>query len=253
MSASSPPTILLGPRSLIYVGPLGRGLPHTHAANVALVALDRPMLIREPEGDWVEHFSALIPAGTRHELDPQQGRCAVIYSDVHSPCWQAMQPLQSAQASLPHIDALKGALTAVAESQAWTSALEQGLDRTLRNTLGPTPDTQSRLQAALSEHLQHCQDLRLEDLAARMNLSTSRVQHLFLRELGVGFKRVQHWARFRIAVQAVGQLGTLTDAALEGGFSDSSHFSTAFRSMFGISARDAGIIQGGFRLWTTPW
>ena len=253
MSSPTPPTVLLGPRSLIYVGPLGRGLPHTHAANVALVALDRPLLLRLSGGDWMDHGSALIPAGTRHELDPQQARCAVMYADIHAPCWQAMQPGQNPLSELPLDAALRSCLIEVAESATWTPELEHQLGTRLMASLGTPSTARSRLQIALEDYLQQSPDLTLDGLAARMQLSTSRVQHLFLKELGVSYKRVQHWVRFRGAIQAMGQWGTLTDAALEGGFSDSSHFSNAFRSMFGVSARGAGILQGSFRLWTTPW
>ncbi|WP_421717296.1 helix-turn-helix domain-containing protein [Algiphilus sp.] len=253
MPSPTPPTVLLGPRSLIYVGPLGRGLPHTHAANVALVALDRPLLLRLSGGGWIEHGSALIPAGTRHELDPQQARFAVVYADIHAPCWQAMQPGQNLLSELPHSTALRNCLIEVAESAAWIPALEHQLATSLMASLGTPSTARSRLQIALDDYLQPSADLTLDGLAAHMQLSTRRVQHLFLKELGVSYKRVQHWVRFRGAIQAMGQWGTLTDAALEGGFSDSSHFSNAFRSMFGVSARGAGILQGSFRLWTTPW
>jgi AraC-like DNA-binding protein len=221
-----------------------------------LVSLERPFLLRLSTDDaWTEQESAMIPAGTAHELDPQQGWCAVIYSEIYAPCWELMQPApgQSPLEALNAVRGLKDALLRLVQSSTADTDVINELGQALRGSLGPEPHSFNRMQLALRKQLREQDDLNLTALATAMQLSPSRVQHLFLKELGVSYKRLQHWVRFRAAMRKLGNMGSLTDAALEGGFSDSSHFSNAFKAMFGLSARDAGLARGGFRLWHCPW
>lgn len=256
MPSPAPPIILLGPNSQIFIGPLGRGKTHTHAANVALVALEKPFLLRmKPGQEWKAHESTLISAGTPHELDPQKGWCAVIYSDIYAPRWQAMQPApgQSPPAHLNASDELKSSLNRLVQAEALNTELINELGHVLEKSLGTTPQQFNRMQLALRDQVREHDDLDLNDLASAMHLSPSRVQHLLLNDLGVSYKRLQHWVRFRGATRKLEAMSTLTEVALESGFSDSSHFSNAFKAMFGVSAREAGISHGAPRFWQTPW
>ncbi|CAN0605694.1 unnamed protein product [Ectocarpus sp. 12 AP-2014] len=73
MPSETSPILLVGANSQIFIGPLGRGRRHSHGANVALVALEKPLMLRTgADQHWSEYESTLIPAGTAHELDPQQ-------------------------------------------------------------------------------------------------------------------------------------------------------------------------------------
>ncbi|WP_353237136.1 helix-turn-helix domain-containing protein [Limnohabitans sp.] len=46
------------------------------------------------------------------------------------------------------------------------------------------------------------------------------------------------WRRMAIVMRAVAQGQSLTTAAIESGFSSSAHLSSAFKSMFGLSASE---------------
>ena len=68
-----------------------------------------------------------------------------------------------------------------------------------------------------------------------MGLSASRFNHLFAQEVGVSFRSYRVWAQVRRAMTGLGPRLNLTEAALEGAFSDSSHFSRTFRQTFGMT------------------
>ena len=51
----------------------------------------------------------------------------------------------------------------------------------------------------------------------------------------MSFRSYRVWSLVRAALGAVGSNPTLTQAALEGGFVDSSHFSHMFRNTFGMT------------------
>ncbi|AJW42362.1 Transcriptional regulator, AraC [Rhodococcus sp. B7740] len=81
------------------------------------------------------------------------------------------------------------------------------------------------------------------DLAAAVNLSTSRFLHLFAAETGTSFRRYRLWARMLHVGAAVAAGDDLTRASIEAGFASPSHFSTAFNAMFGLSA--VALLGGG--------
>eukprot|EP01034_Spumella_vulgaris_P044498 gene44498-55352_t len=72
-------------------------------------------------------------------------------------------------------------------------------------------------------------------VAAAVNLSASRFNHLFRQEAGVSFRSYRVWAQVRSALAGLATSPRLTDAALEGAFVDSSHFSRTFRQTFGMT------------------
>jgi AraC-like DNA-binding protein len=76
----------------------------------------------------------------------------------------------------------------------------------------------------------------LADAAAHVGLSTGRARHLFVEETGLPFRTYLLWRRLMRAAEIFSAGSSLTDAAHNAGFSDSSHLSRTFRRMFGIAA-----------------
>jgi AraC-like DNA-binding protein len=76
----------------------------------------------------------------------------------------------------------------------------------------------------------------LADAAAHVGLSMGRARHLFVEETGLPFRTYLLWRRLMRAAERFSAGSSLTDAAHDAGFSDSSHLSRTFRRMFGISA-----------------
>lgn len=72
-------------------------------------------------------------------------------------------------------------------------------------------------------------------LAQRLRLSESRLRHAFRNDAGISFRRFRLWARMGSGLTLVSQGATLTRAAHEAGFSSSAHFSSAYRTLFGIN------------------
>jgi AraC-like DNA-binding protein len=76
----------------------------------------------------------------------------------------------------------------------------------------------------------------LADAAAHVGLSAGRARHLFVEETGLPFRTYLLWRRLMRAAELFSSGSSLTDAAHDAGFSDSSHLSRTFRRMFGIAA-----------------
>ncbi|HEY4183444.1 MAG TPA: AraC family transcriptional regulator [Polyangia bacterium] len=82
----------------------------------------------------------------------------------------------------------------------------------------------------------------LADAAAHVGLSTGRARHLFVQETGLPFRTYLLWRRLIRAAELFSAGSSLTDAAQDAGFSDSSHLSRTFRRMFGITADSLSLI-----------
>jgi len=95
-----------------------------------------------------------------------------------------------------------------------------------------TADAIALIDARLSE------TLRLKDIADCMGLTPERARHLFAQDTGVPFSQFLLWKRLKRVIEYTVRDGrSLTDAAIESGFTDQSHFCRIFKRMFGISAR----------------
>lgn len=80
--------------------------------------------------------------------------------------------------------------------------------------------------------------LSLPLVAQHINLSSSRARHLFAEQTGLPFKTYVLWLRLERAVELYAAGSSLTEAAHEAGFADSSHFSRTFRRTFGVAAAE---------------
>ncbi len=74
----------------------------------------------------------------------------------------------------------------------------------------------------------------LADLGRELNISPSRLRHLFVDEVGLPFRTYVLWQRLhRVFDQRPGE--TLTEAALAAGFADAAHMTRTFRRMLGMA------------------
>ena len=109
----------------------------------------------------------------------------------------------------------------------------QSTVETTAKAIGSTNPMVDEIARLMKEDLTH--SYSMTELAEYVNLSPTRLVHLFKEEVGVPIRRFRQWHRMRVVAALIAKGDTLTDAALGAGFADSSHFSRAFRNMFGIT------------------
>ena len=95
----------------------------------------------------------------------------------------------------------------------------------------------SRIISAL-EYIQNNlnDNLRCGDAAKAAGLSESRFSHLFKEQTGMTFAAYLVFRRLMCGYASIIKGTSITDAALDAGFSGSSHFADVNRRVFGISA-----------------
>jgi len=80
---------------------------------------------------------------------------------------------------------------------------------------------------------------RADEVANKLALSESRFLHLFSEQMGIAWRPYLLWRRTICAIGAITKGQSATEAAHIAGFSDSAHLSRTFRSLFGMSIREA--------------
>lgn len=231
--AERPRIILAGARA-IYIGPGLALSPHRNAVATLAVALAAPFEIAwplSPDRATEIRMTALIPPNTLHHL-VAAGPMMFVYLDALVDDRGAIEVSISARPEAPaHISA---ACADIAKSHAASEVVPLllaalGLD--VHSGDMPSPGIATALRAIDDRP----NDFGSAKIAAKLaGMSESHFHRAIRRATGVPFRRYRLWRRLAIAATALKDGATLTDAAMEGGFASSAHFSTTFRRMFGI-------------------
>ena len=121
-----------------------------------------------------------------------------------------------------------------------------GIKATYDRTTLANGITDKRIETLLA-NLDHCLPgdcqkpigWRANEVANQLSLSESRFLHLFREQMGIAWRPYLLWRRTICAIGAITKGKSATEAAHIAGFSDSAHLSRTFRSLFGISIREA--------------
>lgn len=239
------PTVWLWSGHAVYVGPSLRLDAHSGSVDCFALGLDAPFALRS--GDAVERRarSALIPARTSHQVIAGDGRMMFFYVDP------------SAAGSRNLLDQMMDRTTTIAFDHRDESALiaacqdaamvdPEILRRSLLGSAEAGP-IDERIRAAMRILRSRPGDqLSATEIAAAVKLSPSRFLHLFSVHAGTSFRRYRLWAKMCHAAGALSDGADLTTASSGAGFASPSHFSDAFRTMFGLSA--TALLSGQTRI-----
>ena len=124
---------------------------------------------------------------------------------------------------------------------AWNNGNPEGIEALRQHFLGVVePDLiDERIRTAMAiVRSRPDEQVGAAEVAAAVQLSTSRFLHLFTAHAGTSFRRYRLWVKMCRTAGALGEGADLSTAAVAGGFASSSHFSDAFRAMFGLTATE---------------
>lgn len=227
----------------LYVGELAATGWHRHAAVALLVGLSGRFALDLGRGRLEHCRSALVDVGVEHVFDPRGEQVALVYLEPDAPEVRGWRPLLAREG---------GVLFDVALPVGARSAMEgrlRAFDSPQLMKL-PADPAAAALDPRVARSLQALrrvgdQPWARAGLAQAAGLSPSRFNHLFREEVGVSFRSYRIWCQVRAAMTGVGPLMSMTDAALQGAFADSSHFSRTFRATFGMTP--TSVLQGVVR------
>lgn len=225
----------------------GHSLPHAHHGIQVSFALDGPaarLLLRSgANGAWSEFSAAIVMPNRRHEFDGLGGCVAQLFIEPETTQGRTLLDRYAAAdiTALPpeKAEAAATALGACLRERRDDQALIAAGQRVVEALAGPLPVRpvgNPRIAAAIDFMSRRMRSaISLQDVAAAVHLSPSRLRHLFVQETGTTFRGYVLWLRINRAVAAMMEGRSWTDAAHETGFSDSAHLSRTFRRMFGFN------------------
>ncbi len=238
---TSPSLLYLWDKRTIYLGPLSEPVQLSVGAATLVISLGDPISFTTKEmNQEVLCRSLLLPAGMSANIDTQKTMVANISLDALGGDFYALSKrMQHSQGKAAYgmadeekyIHEFKKLKTERKDSQ---QAYE--LTDTLLNCDEGNYNIDSRVVKVV-EYIKETVDdnLSVEDLASRVNLSVPRLIQLFKQQTGVPMRRYRLWHRLFVTAVKMGQGQSLTQAALSAGFTDSSHFSHTFRDMIGMT------------------
>jgi len=93
-------------------------------------------------------------------------------------------------------------------------------------------------------------NLSIESLAETVELSVPRLTQLFRIQTGLAIRRYRLWHRLFRSLADLTVNGSLTNSAINAGFSDASHFNRTFKIMFGMTPTHLLMQSNGFKIFT---
>lgn len=223
-----------------FKGMAGDNKAHAHRA-IQIVLSHSPQRVWTSAG-WTKGHGILIGSNVFHQLAPSCQPISLIYFEPDSDAGQLMLAEREDSISTLSVDLVRIALELLDAGKAesidsahFASAIfcanqaraHRRNDDLIRKVIVELP-------APLPE------PITVSHLAKRAGLSVSRFQHRFRAHVGMAVRPYLRWRRMLLASSLVLQGSSITDAALEAGFSDAAHFSNTLRRHFGISPRTLG-------------
>src|SRR5690606_35080642 len=191
-----------------------------------------------------------VNADLRHSL-AARGAAIVLFIEPESRAGEIIRArffgardfvVMETSALTREIDAFRTALDGDTTRQRLV-ALGQALLVSLEGKSAKPAETDARILKVVEAVTSQLDgQMKIEDAGRGINLSASRLRHLFAEEIGLPFKTYVLWRRMMRAVELMAEGASATDAAHGAGFADSAHFARTFKRTFGMSSTTLKVV-----------
>ena len=213
-----------------YVNPA----EHRHMAAHILFSLSGSLSVTSAGTEYRCH-GVMIPSGVPHQVDTNGSNALVFLYDCTTDTARQIRTIQGIpETTCRQIIAAYSALTAQPDDYL---LFEQFLLEQCGITGSVCGMTDPRIRSAMEYiRAQISRPIRCREVAEAVHLSQSRFSHLFKQQTGMTF--AAYWIYQKIMSVYTGMVrgSSITDAALDAGFSSSAHFADVHRRLFGIPA-----------------
>ena len=205
---------------------------HRHMAAHIMVSLDNNIKVYCDDEYCCKGI--LIPADTYHEVDIVGNNTIVFLYECSSDVAKQINDVRIISDDL--CQKIKEAylnLENVTDYKRFETSCLDILELEYSNK----GELDNRIKTAL-EYIHHniCEKLTCKDVADKVFLSQSRFSHLFKEQIGMTFSAYVVYQRLMYVYAKVIAGISITQAALDAGFSSSGHFADVSRRVFGLSA-----------------
>jgi AraC-like DNA-binding protein len=230
----------LWPPLLATRGQGGKSDEHAHHAMHLMLCYSGELSVRLRNGESRRAAGVLTAADIPHSIDARGSDVLLVFFDPESHVGAALArtfdtPLRlitSAQRKRMLADAEPTKLMH-SEGVAWTERLVS----VLGGDVLPERKVHPRVRKVLKvlREAESGREYSLEDLAALVSLSPSRLMHAFTESVGIPLRPYLAWLKLQRAAAAIVSGMPLVHAANAAGFSDAAHMSRTFRRMLGMA------------------
>ena len=230
--------LVIGNALAVFSGPSASASRHRHDVVQILACADHPVAVRFDDGEVRSHV-VVVPSRTPHHVVRTDGRVLVVL--VEPSAFQSNPTLLADGGGLGQDLVRLAELTGSGSRNVDAETiLRRGTSLVEAAGGTPAPTSHDGFRPEVRRAIEVIETntgavTRLDDVAAMVALSPSRLSRVFAAEVGIPFRRYVLWSRLRHAAVAVRQGADMTTAAAAAGFSDSAHFSRVFRSTFGLT------------------
>lgn len=204
---------------------------------VVYFSVDLPFAVDRGDGWERDHKLVLIHPYEQHKLKRCEGLRTILI-EPESVCPLAMQDDRWIEGTTAN--------------RSWMDRIERGFDEWER--LGIVPERsvdelvfganlpKRHLDSRIAEVVETISawpsgpQSHVGTLARQVNLSASRLSHLFRDQLGIPIRSFRAWKRVRNSMALAAREPVLLTAALDAGYADEPHYSRSMRKYFGQHA-----------------
>ena len=216
----------------------------TIGADQLLVCLKGSIRRQINEHAHVTFKSALLRAGTKIPMSEVSSDAAIalfhlnpISQDYHAIKEQMALPIENIAYHHAQEEQIISELTSLKKN----NLCEQEAYNVFKNIITPASVRDNvffKFDDRVISVLEHIQEtvrdnISIEDMAARVFISESRLVKLFKSQVGVSITRYRLRYRVFVGTLYISQGASVTEAALAAGFASTAHFSKCFSAMIG--------------------
>ena len=235
--------IYIGENEIFFLGKIDSLIVHSHITWSLCICLDGSFVFKSMKFKTMINPSdtILIPPGLEHELEAISSTVIILFFEKNS------HLLKNIQKEYP-ITFLKDEiyLNMYNDFNFKKSIRKEDLKPLIQNYLKllniqfhRKQEIDSRVQKVIEVLNLSITDKKfsIPELSEKVNLSESRLSHLFKKEIGLPISTFRSWLKLKQLGKSLELGKSLTFAAQEAGFYDSSHFNRVFKNYFGLNPK----------------
>jgi len=209
---------------------------HSHMAAHIIISPKRKMHVTSDGAEYACQ-GIMIPSGVPHTVDTHGEAVLVFLYDCTTGAARQIRKTQCiSEACCKHVAMLYAALDQERSKPSYCR-FEMQLLSQLGIAGSSSPISDDRIASAMAYiRAAAGERLSLQTVADAVHLSAGRLSHLFKEQAGMTFAAYLIYQRIVAVYTEILRGKSITQAAIDAGFSSSAHFADVNRRIFGISA-----------------
>jgi AraC-like DNA-binding protein len=239
--------VYLSGKRTMYVGPLKNLLEQSNSLTTLILSIDKELrLIDNNSGQNYISKSFLIPAGSHVTVDTNESIIALCFLDTLGTDLAKLIPSMdqcvhiednsTCYSGIPNELAVIEQVREIFKQRPSAEDVFERLDGWIESSNAGNlclPDARISMAIGLIA-ADYARNVSIDEIASAVELSVPRLIQLFKQVTGIPIRRFRLCHRIFVTLLNLSAGMSLTDAVVEAGFSDYSHFSRIFKELGGI-------------------